>query len=339
MMLRRLTPLVLSGFSIGLALSGCGTAPVPPPAPPSKPAGSYEVGQPYQIGGTWYYPADDFGYDESGFAAAYGPDGDGKLTANGEAFDPNLASGAHRTLALPTIVQVTNLDNGLTIPLRINDRGPPTGNRILGVSRRAAELLGFAANGTARVRVKVLVPATIEAQSLAKRNGGETAAGEAPPAVPHAQVLAETLAPPGASQAPPPSPVQPAQVPPQTIAPPKPAPSVAAVPRPVAPPQPVPVTAPRPVAAPPAKPGGAGLASVKATQIFIQAGAFASGANAQRMKEKLDGLGVVTVAEARVNGVDLYRVRIGPIPTVDEADRVLARALGAGASEAKIVVD
>src|ERR1700733_6169358 len=99
MMLRRLLIPIFGGLALGLVLSGCGTSPAPAPekqADTSK--GSYLLGQPYQINGTWYYPADDFAYDETGIASVYGDDGK-KLTANGEVFDQNVASAGHRTLA------------------------------------------------------------------------------------------------------------------------------------------------------------------------------------------------------------------------------------------------
>ena len=119
---------ILGCTALGVALSGCETEP-PPAAPPEPAKGGYVLGQPYQIGSSWFYPAADLSYDETGFATIYGADGGKKLTATGDVFDQNIASGAHHTLALPTIVQVTNLDNGRSIQLRINDRGPPVPNR------------------------------------------------------------------------------------------------------------------------------------------------------------------------------------------------------------------
>jgi len=313
MMLRRVLYSVLGCIALGLFLSACSTEPDENAAPPNLGKGTYKLGQPYQINGTWYYPVEDFGYDETGIASWYGPGFDQKYTANGEVFDQNVASAAHKTLALPMVVQVTNLDNGRSIQLRINDRGPFIGNRILDVSHRAAQLLGFEENGTAKVRVQVLVPETMQAQSIAKHNGGDVVAEDPPPpAVPHGAVISETLPPPGSTAAPQPVP---AALPPKPV-------QIAAAPVQVA-----------------AAPEAVSLMPVRPTHIFIQAGAYASGTNAMRMKAKLDGLGPVVVAGTRVNGVDVYRVRIGPISTVDEADRLLTRALGAGANEAKIVVD
>ncbi len=140
----------------------------------------YKVGNPYQIDGAWYYPAIDWNYDETGIASWYGEDFHGKYTANGEVYDLNAVTAAHRTLPMPSIVQVTNLDNGRTIQLRVNDRGPYARGRIIDVSRRAAQLLGFESIGTAKVRVRILVPESMQAQSLAQGNGGtEMARGAA----------------------------------------------------------------------------------------------------------------------------------------------------------------
>src|SRR5579859_8421 len=152
MMLRWLFHPVLGCLAIGLVVSGCAARPPAAPRTAEISKGGYKLGQPYQIDGVWYYPADDFGYDETGIASWYGSDFDHKATANGEIFDQNVASAAHKTLALPTVVQVTNLDNGRSIQLRINDRGPFVGNRVIDVSRRAAQLLGFEQAGTAKVR-------------------------------------------------------------------------------------------------------------------------------------------------------------------------------------------
>jgi rare lipoprotein A len=313
MMFRRLLYWMIGGLAAGLVLDGCSTppAPKPSPAPTMQAQGGYKIGQPYQVNGTWYYPSADFNYDETGIASWYGPDFDQKSTANGEVFDQNLASAAHKTLALPTIVQVTNLDNGRSIQLRVNDRGPFVGNRILDVSRRAAQLLGFEAGGTAKVRVRVVVPETLQAQSIARGNGAEPGDETSPPAVPHATVQAETLPPPGSST--PPQPVPPAPLPP-----------------------PAPLAA---VAVSPPVPETVYILPVKPSHIFIQAGAYASGTNATRMKTLLDGLGPVAVTGTRVNGIDVYRVRLGPIANVDEADRLLTRVVQAGAGDAKIVID
>ena len=116
----------------------------------------YKVGKPYQIKGKWYYPREDFSYVEQGVASWYGPKFHGRQTANGAIFDMNKVSAAHRTLPMPSMVRVTNLENGRSLKVKVNDRGPYAHGRIIDLSRRAAQLLGFETKGTALVRVEVL---------------------------------------------------------------------------------------------------------------------------------------------------------------------------------------
>ena len=118
--------------------------------------GVYKVGKPYQIQGVWYYPGEDYSYSETGVASWYGPDFHGKYTANGEIFDQNDVTAAHRTLPMPCFVRVTNLDNGRSLVVRINDRGPFAHGRVLDLSKRAAQLLGMEGTGTAKVKVEIM---------------------------------------------------------------------------------------------------------------------------------------------------------------------------------------
>lgn len=114
----------------------------------------YKVGNPYRVDGKWYYPKEDPHYDETGYASWYGDDFHRKPTANGEIFDKYKLTAAHRTLPLPSIVKVTNLTNGRSIRVRVNDRGPFTETRrIIDLSEAAAETLGFKDKGLVRVRV------------------------------------------------------------------------------------------------------------------------------------------------------------------------------------------
>lgn len=117
---------------------------------------TYKVGKPYKVLGSWYYPEEDFGYSEVGIASWYGADFHAKYTANGEVYDMNTLTAAHKTLPLPSIVRVTNLENGRSLILRVNDRGPFVKDRIIDISKRGAQLLGFQNKGTAKVRVEVL---------------------------------------------------------------------------------------------------------------------------------------------------------------------------------------
>lgn len=117
-------------------------------------SGDYKIGKPYQISGVWYYPHHDPNYDETGIASWYGPGFHGRTTANGEIFDQNAMTAAHTTLPLPVVVRVVNLENGRSMLLRVNDRGPFVDGRIIDVSRAAAERLGFLRQGLTLVRVQ-----------------------------------------------------------------------------------------------------------------------------------------------------------------------------------------
>lgn len=128
---------------------------------------NYKIGDPYEINGKWYYPEVDYEYDEVGLASWYGPKFHGKRTANGEIFNQNSITAAHKTLPMPSIVKVTNLENKRELVLRINDRGPFVRGRIIDLSKKSAELLGILKNGTANVRVKIL---ETESRRLASEN-------------------------------------------------------------------------------------------------------------------------------------------------------------------------
>lgn len=151
-------------FAGFLLLSGCAetqlAANLAKEVTPEKPTGYYKVGNPYQINGVWYYPAEDPYYDETGIASWYGEPFHGRQTANGEIYDMNDLTAAHKTLPMPVYVRVINLENGRSLVLRVNDRGPFVAGRIIDVSRRAAQLLGFQQQGIARVRVQVIDPDT-----------------------------------------------------------------------------------------------------------------------------------------------------------------------------------
>ena len=116
----------------------------------------YKVGNPYSINGIKYIPKEDPNYIEEGIASWYGPKFDGKLTANGEIFDQYAVTAAHRTLPIPSLVKVTNLENDRNIILRINDRGPFVGDRIIDLSYKSAQLLDIIENGTGKVRVEII---------------------------------------------------------------------------------------------------------------------------------------------------------------------------------------
>jgi rare lipoprotein A len=135
---------------------------VPPGEPVPKGGGVYRVGNPYVVAGRVYVPEDNPHYRAEGVASWYGSDFHGRETANGEIFDSDSISAAHPTLPLPSYVRVTNLGNGRSLIVRVNDRGPYAANRLIDVSKRAAHLLGFTVRGTAFVRVEYVGRAPIE---------------------------------------------------------------------------------------------------------------------------------------------------------------------------------
>ena len=122
----------------------------------TTPRTPYKVGNPYQVNGVWYYPAVDYNYDQTGIASWYGPGFVGHSTANGEEYDQDALTAAHKTLPMPSLVRVTNLENGRQIQIRINDRGPFVEKRVIDLSYAAAQKLGFLGQGTTRVRLEVL---------------------------------------------------------------------------------------------------------------------------------------------------------------------------------------
>lgn len=274
----------------------------------SQEGAQYKIGKPYQIQGVWYYPAEDYKYDETGVASWYGPDFHGKYTANGEVFDQNDVTAAHRTLPMPCFVRVTNLENGRSLVVRVNDRGPFAHSRILDLSRRAAQLLGMEGQGTARVRVQIMAD---ESQALALRMKAKIEDTQVA-AAPRVSVQAETLPAPGSRE----------QAKPIVAPPPPP---------------------PRPVVA---TPDNQQLASqqvlvepVKPTQMYIQAGAFSRYDNAHRVSAALTSIGQPTISQVVTKSGTLFRVRMGPVANLDAADALLEKVIGSGYPDARLVVD
>lgn len=141
-----------------------GTIAAPSAAPGSVPKvkGVHKIGKPYVINGVTYVPAEDPGYDRMGIASWYGTDFHGKQTANAELFDMGAITAAHPTLPLPSYVYATNLRNGRTLLVRVNDRGPYKPGRIIDLSRQSARLLGFESQGTTEIRVRYAGPAPLD---------------------------------------------------------------------------------------------------------------------------------------------------------------------------------
>jgi rare lipoprotein A len=130
--------------------------------PVPKGGGTYRVGKPYTVAGKIYVPEEDANYKQEGLASWYGDDFHGRLTANGEVFDMGALTAAHPTLPMPCYARVTNLANGKSLIVRVNDRGPYANNRLIDVSNKAAELLDFKSVGVARVRVEYVARAPLE---------------------------------------------------------------------------------------------------------------------------------------------------------------------------------
>jgi rare lipoprotein A len=167
---RRIGVLALAAGSLGASLGACSTSepirtltsPLTSPVvaspaigePPAKGGGSFKIGRPYQQNGQVYVPAEDMSYRAEGIASWYGPDFHGRTTANGEVFDMNGISAAHPTLPMPSYLRVTNLANGRSIIVRVNDRGPYARERVVDVSIGAAKALDFYGQGLTRVRIE-----------------------------------------------------------------------------------------------------------------------------------------------------------------------------------------
>ncbi len=320
-----ISPLILAG--LGLALSGCvqnqpkqpvvAVESVQPAAEPDPRA--YKVGRPYQIGKAWYYPKVDYSYDETGIASWYGPGFHGKSTANGESFDQNALTAAHRTLPMPSMVRVTNLDNGRSIKVRINDRGPFKNGRIIDLSRRAADLLGFRRQGTAKVRVEIVED---ESRDLAAAALTEDTAADAPDAAPRTPVSVENLARDANTTAPATQPATPAAS--QTAR------AVASAEM---------AETARPRLLPPEPDGIVTTVAVQSRQIFVQAGSFTQIANANKLRARLIKIGKAKIARATVDRRRYFRVRFGPMGSVDDADRLLTTLIDNGHSDARVVVE
>ena len=127
-----------------------------------KGGGRYQVGKPYKIKNKWYYPKEQPGYNKTGMASWYGPNFHGRLTANGEVYDQYSLSAAHPTLPLPSYAKVTNLENGSSVIVRINDRGPFSSKRIIDLSAQASQMLGYQKKGLTKVRVRYIGKARMD---------------------------------------------------------------------------------------------------------------------------------------------------------------------------------
>jgi rare lipoprotein A len=272
-------------------------------------AGHYKVGNPYQVAGIWYYPKVDYDYREKGIASWYGPGFHGKRTANGEIYDQEQMTAAHPTLPLPSMVRVTNLENGRSVTLRINDRGPFKNGRIIDVSRRGAELLGFLGPGTARVRVEIMESESRRLATVARRGEAAQAAPSAAPLVPVVAADLDKTSSNGNGV------------------------DLAALDESEAR-EPL-----RPAVVEPEPDGKVTQQPVYQTRIFVQAGAFIRRDNAVRLGVELSAYGPTAVTEAMIGDRTFYRVRLGPVDSVESADQILMALVRDGHTSARVVVD
>ncbi len=322
----------------------------------------YKVGKPYQIQGRWYYPKEDWGYSEEGLASWYGDEFHGRKTANGESFDKSALTAAHRTLPMPSLVRVTNLDNGRIAVLRVNDRGPFKKGRIIDVSHEAARVLGFESQGMARVRVELL---TEESKRLAMAHGADLP-DDVVQSIPRSgdpitmqQTNGGMGAPPGdgdvTGQG---SSFQSIQT--VELTPPEPlAPQGAKRPQPSFTPPPAPYgSAQSPgfgnqesepnvgfsrsdqtsdFAPSRAQPQAAAPVPETQGNLYLQVGAFSNQQNVERLQNQLKNLGQVQVTPLERNGRTLFRVRLGPISSFDQATVLQSRVAEFGIQDAKII--
>jgi rare lipoprotein A len=163
--------------------------------------GSVKLGRPYEVDGVRYVPVDDRNYQGNGIASWYGDQFHGRPTSSGELYDMNDLTAAHRTLPMPSFIKVTNLDNDKSVVLRVNDRGPYHSNRIIDVSRKGAEALGFIGRGTAKVRLERVFPTETAEQrrvlsALATPGVNRDGVPEKMPALPADEIISFTLPPP-----------------------------------------------------------------------------------------------------------------------------------------------
>lgn len=256
------------------------------PVPESQRSkGRFKVGKPYRIAGQQYTPKETYSFTQTGVASWYGPNFHGKKTANGEIFDKYELTAAHKTLQMPSLVRVTNLENGRSLVVRINDRGPFSKGRIIDLSERAAELLDFKQKGVAKVKVQVLEDESRKLAQIA-RGGGDTRGLE---------IAHNTQTPPTPRTTPQ-----------------------------IRQPYPQPTTQ---------------IASIENEHIFVQAGSFGDKNNAKALASRLQGYGEPSISPTTINGNRYYRVRLGPLQSVPQADQLLAQIVSADIGQPILVVE
>jgi rare lipoprotein A len=308
-----LSLILASGLTVAVTACGSGNGEklgervVPFGQPVPKGGGVYRVGSPYQIAGVWYEPREDTRYDRVGTASWYGELFHGRRTANGEIYDMDRLSAAHPTLPLPVYARVTNLQNSRSIIVRINDRGPYANDRIIDLSRRSAELLGYRTKGTAQVRVQFLARAPLNGDDSYERRF-----------LANQRWMTYAAKSPGNNRQ---DPVTVGSLPKE---------AVAAI-------DSTETKSSRTTAR--NEPSAVKSAKIAKPErrILIQAGSFKSKDNADKAHAQLAAIAPVETMEIAVGPDTYFRVRIGPFSTDADAQSALARAEEAGYPGAKIV--
>jgi len=315
--------------------------------------GMYKVGAPYTIDGITYTPMEEFQHVETGMASWYGPGFHGKYTANGEVYDQSDRTAAHRTLQMPSVVRVTNLDNGLSTVVRVNDRGPYARGRVLDVSRAAAEELNMTHTGTAHVRIEQLAMESQAIKEIAVNGGGPgeqraaldkyVAGRRGPPPV---TATAQAIPPPTPAVTVPVSPPPPGPDPyrPDPYRPNPRSPAVAPLEASGAaghglPPAAPPTVGPPTVGPPTIGSLAAAVGHPGAGGFYVQTGAFSSVGNAEKQRGLLTSYGSSEISQASAGGREVYRVRLGPYTTSDAAGIVADRLKRSGYGDVRVVAD
>lgn len=268
--------------------------------------GVYYIGSPYRIKGVLYTPKEDMNYSEKGVATWYSRDSQNRLTTNGEVFDDEKMTAAHKTLPLPSLVRITNLENGNTAIVRVNDRGPAVNNRLIDVSRKTAEALEMPETGTTLVQVDILPD-----ESRRLKEGLEEYQD------PNMDEISEKRIPVGSSE--------PIYKPDETIAPPIYGGSAKVESEALEPIEPVVTSSKKAVSKPEKSP------KLPATGTWrIQAGAFGKATNADKAVSRLGQFAPVSKSQSG----NLTTVYVGPFKTEAEARAVLSKVKQAGYSDA-----
>ncbi len=325
--MRYIRPLIVLLFSLG-SLSGCTSTELASSLYKQGTRPHYKVGNPYNVDGKTYYPSEVASYAEEGEASWYGPGFHGRQTANGEEFNANDMTAAHRTLPMPSVVRVTNTENGRVVVLRVNDRGPFKRDRILDVSKAAAKALDFHGNGTTHVKVEFM---PVESQMLAQaaQQGQYLSLSDAMAYANNGRVIAAntvTAAPAGTIEV---SNLDGTQL----------APTAAY--EPVAYHTPGAVQEETKMTNVLRAPGSTQVVTTTTTTtmgkaVYVQAGAYSTKQKANEVASRLSSLGSASVMETSRSGVKLWRVRVMAADR-NAAGRIQSRMEGMGFTGSKIV--